>query len=79
MLQKLLTNRFKLILHRDSQEMPAYFLSLPKGASSKLHESATEGESGIDAGGTALIHLKKSSIGPFAQAVSGALRSPVID
>jgi len=79
MLQKLPTNRFKLILHNDTKERPAYVLSVPKGGSSKLHESAADGESGIDAGGAALIHLKKSDIGQLAQAVSGALRSPAAD
>jgi uncharacterized protein (TIGR03435 family) len=79
MLQQLLASRFKLTLHHDTREMPAFVLSLPKGGSSKLHESRADGESGIDLGGPGLIHLKKATIGQFAQAVSGALRGPVID
>jgi hypothetical protein len=61
--------------------MPAYVLLLPRGRSSKRHDSTADGEAGIDAGGAALIHLKKSAVGQFAQAVSGALRrkGPIVE
>jgi uncharacterized protein (TIGR03435 family) len=49
MLRALLQNRFKLVLRRKTQAMPAYVLTRRKG-SSKLHESTEKGERGMDAG-----------------------------
>jgi uncharacterized protein (TIGR03435 family) len=78
MLQKLLMDRFKLALQRKTQVAAAYVLIPGKGRS-RLHVSTDNGESGIDAGGAALINVKRVTVEKFAQLLSGPLKSPVVD
>jgi uncharacterized protein (TIGR03435 family) len=46
MLQTLLAQRFKLVVHRETKEIPAYSLVLAKSGS-KLKVAAPDGKSGM--------------------------------
>lgn len=78
MLRRLLQDRFKLAFRRKTQALPAYVLTRPKGTS-KLRESTEAGETGTDAGGQAMINIKRATVAQFAQLLSNPLKSPVVD
>jgi uncharacterized protein (TIGR03435 family) len=78
MLRRLLQERFRLALRRKTKAMPAYVLTRRKGAL-KLRESTDSGESGMDAGGRAMINIKRATVAQFAQLLSDPLKSPVVD
>jgi uncharacterized protein (TIGR03435 family) len=78
MLQNLLVDRFKLAAERKTQVGPAYVLTLENGRS-KLTLSTESGGGGVDAGGTASINVKRTTVEKFAQLLSDALKSPVVD
>jgi uncharacterized protein (TIGR03435 family) len=46
MLQSLLADRFKLMLHHDSHQLPGFALTVPKGGTPKLKPSDGSGSSG---------------------------------
>ena len=78
MLGRLLQDRFKLSVRRKTQAMPAFVLTRRK-SKSKLRESTVSVESGTDAGGRAMIDIKKATMAQFAQLLSDPLKSPVVD
>jgi uncharacterized protein (TIGR03435 family) len=78
MLRRLLQDRFKLALQRKTQVMAAYALTRRKGAS-KLHGSTENDESGTDAGGPAMINIKRATVVQFTRLLSDPLKSPVVD
>jgi uncharacterized protein (TIGR03435 family) len=49
MLQEVLADRFKLVVHKDSRPMQAFVLTVPKGGKSKLRESAGSDKNGCQA------------------------------
>ena len=54
MMQTLLADRFKLALHRESKEMPAYVITVAKsGLKIKITESTSEGDMSIQPSGPA--------------------------
>lgn len=79
MLQNLLADRFKLVVHHQSREFPLYALVVAKGGS-RLQESKPEDilHSGLDGrpmchharGGKGLIQLKGCTTGDLAQTLS---------
>ena len=76
MLQKLLADRFKLALHRETREVPAYALTVTK---LKVHKSDdAAGESGVApaAGG---FDLQNTTMEQLADLLSGPLKTPVVD
>jgi len=76
MLQKLLEERFKLVSHRETREVPAYALTVTK---LKVHKSEDpEGESGLGPG-TAAINLVNTTMEQLADLLSGPLHTPVVD
>lgn len=80
MLQKLLTERFKMVFHYETKEMPAYVLVEAKdGQKLKAHE-------GDD--GEGVVPLQRPRMGltghgatldQLAMFLSGSLRTPVVD
>jgi uncharacterized protein (TIGR03435 family) len=94
MLQALLADRFKLVVHNDSKPLPAYVLSVGKGGKPKLKESddsapATCGEGPKQPdpppGGVPYISVTchNMTMEKFAQSLhemaGGYLQSPVVD
>ena len=78
MLQALLMDRFKLAFQRKMQVAPAYALISGKGKSN-LHLSIENGDGAADAGGTALINVRRITVERFAGLLSDVLKSPVVD
>jgi uncharacterized protein (TIGR03435 family) len=64
MLQALLADRFKLVVHKDTKPMPAYVLSLGKGKP-KLKEAAGSGNSGCQ-------------VPPYQAAAPGVVRNTAL-
>jgi len=88
MLQSLLSERFKLTLHREKKEMPVYALLVGKNGA-KL-EQAVDGESapgkheGISVrasmeSGMAQLEAYKATVTQFANMLSNMMDRPVID
>lgn len=80
MLQALLAERFKLTLHRETKELPAYLLVVAKGGI-KFHESQiTEGEPVLNADkGSMTVELKGVTATQFVEMLSNILHAPVIN
>lgn len=79
MLQALLADRFKLKLHKETKELPAYVLVVAKGGI-KFHESKEEGELAAEPDKNHLtVTLKKVPASQFVEMLSEALRAPVIN
>jgi uncharacterized protein (TIGR03435 family) len=77
MLQRLLTERFKLEFHRESKELPGYALLVIKGGP-KLRESASEGEPSMKQN-RAILTVERMPLQAFADTLTNPLRSPVVD
>jgi uncharacterized protein (TIGR03435 family) len=80
MLQQLLAERFKLTLHHEKRELPAYALVLAKGGI-RMHRSASEGESTFKPAGPYAYAAKNIPITRLLQFLgppAGASR-PVVD
>ena len=77
MLQALLAERFKLALHSQSKELPAYALTVAKSGL-KIHESAGDGPPAIRRNGLGMT-AERISTAQFADILSSALRVPVVD
>lgn len=79
MLQALLAERFKLKLHRETKELPAYVLVVAKGGI-KFHESKAEGELAAEPDKTGLaVTLKNVPASQFVDMLSNVLHAPVIN
>jgi uncharacterized protein (TIGR03435 family) len=79
MLQALLAERFKLALHKETKELPAYVLVVAKGGI-KFHESQEEGEPAAEPDKNHLtVSLKKVPASQFVEMLSGILHAPVIN
>jgi len=79
MLQALLAERFKLKLHKETKELPAYVLVVAKGGI-KFHESKEEGDLAAEPDKNRLtVSLKRVPASQFVEMLSSALRAPVIN
>lgn len=88
MLQSLLTDRFHLVLHKDTRPMPAFTLTAGKGER-KLMEAVGDGNAGCEyqpqpAGSTFIaVSCRNMTMQAFAEWLRGAagdyLTSPVVD
>jgi uncharacterized protein (TIGR03435 family) len=81
MLQTLLVERFKLKLHKETKELPAYVLLIAKGGI-KFHESKEEGELSMGPPpdkNHMTVTMKRVPASMFVEELSNALRAPVIN
>jgi uncharacterized protein (TIGR03435 family) len=79
MLQALLAERFKLTLHRETKELPAFVLVVAKGGI-KFQESKEEGEPAAEPDKNHLtVSLKKVPASQFIEMLSSVLHAPVIN
>jgi uncharacterized protein (TIGR03435 family) len=80
MLQALLAERFKLTLHRETKELPAYLLTVAKGGI-KFHESQTaDGEPVVNPDKASMtVDVKGVSATMFIEMLSNILHAPVIN
>jgi uncharacterized protein (TIGR03435 family) len=80
MLQALLTERFKLVLRKETKELPAYVLLVAKGGI-KFHESKEEGELAVEPPdkNRMTVNVNRVSAALFVEELSKALRAPVIN
>jgi uncharacterized protein (TIGR03435 family) len=81
MLQALLAERFKLKLHKETKELPAYVLLIAKGGI-KFHESKEEGELSIGPPpdkNHMTVTMKRVPASQFVETLSSALHAPVIN
>jgi len=79
MLQTLLAERFKLTLHRQTKELPAYVLLVAKGGP-KFKESTTDGEPNIDPQPNRMVvNIQRTPVSQLVEGLSNILRAPIID
>ncbi len=76
MFKTLFADRFHLVLHRETKELPVYDLVIAKGGS-KLRPSGDEPGYGMT--NTGSITFKKTTVSTFANVLSGVLGRKVID
>jgi uncharacterized protein (TIGR03435 family) len=76
MFKTLLADRFHLVLHRETRELPVFDLVVAKGGS-KLRPSGDEPGYGMT--NTGSITFKKTTVSIFATVLSGVLGRKVID
>jgi uncharacterized protein (TIGR03435 family) len=76
MFKTMLVDRFRLVLHRETKELPVYDLVVAKGGS-KLRPSGDEPGFGMT--NTGSITFKKTTVPTFANVLSGVLGRKVID
>src|SRR6266566_960851 len=90
MLQALLADRFKLTLHHETKEAPAYVLVIAKDGPKLRENTYRNGVTGPDGlvygGGPAIFFTgpsqlsgQRTRLGPFVGLLSGQLGRPVID
>jgi uncharacterized protein (TIGR03435 family) len=77
MLQRLLEDRFKLAIHRETREMPIYALVVSKSGP-KLQEARDEGASQINGHGEEIV-FERASMGQLAGTLARSLDRPVVD
>ncbi len=81
MLQKLLTARFQMTVHREKRELPVYAMVIAKGGT-KLHETETPGKSNMrmTSGGVAFTSVTvQELIDDMSRLRSAEMDRPVID
>jgi uncharacterized protein (TIGR03435 family) len=82
MLQTLLAERFKLVVHRETKEVPAYTLVVAKSGS-KLKAAAPETKSGMAStlgpGGREQTVFEASPLRTLVNMLANTLDSPVVD
>src|ERR1041385_8050107 len=82
MLQALLAERFKLVTHRETKELPAYSLVLAKGGS-KLKVAASDAKSGladtVGPNGERRTVVTASPLRWLVNMLANTLGSPVVD
>jgi|SRR5215471_9601942 len=77
MLQTLLADRFKLVIHRESKDMPLYALVVSKSGP-KLKEAAGDGATQISPDGREVV-FERVSMEQLAGTLGRSLDRPVID
>lgn len=79
MLQGLLADRFKLVLHRESKEYQVYVLGPGKNGS-KLQESTSTGEANIEARpDRASVVVERTPLSQIVDMLTAVLGAPVVD
>jgi uncharacterized protein (TIGR03435 family) len=78
MVQALLAERFKLVFHRESKEMPVYALVVGKNGP-KMKENKSEGATEIGGGVGEGINFERAGMGQLAGALRQVVDLPVID
>jgi uncharacterized protein (TIGR03435 family) len=80
MMQSLLAQRFKLVFHKETKEMPAYVVSVAKGGH-KLKPSEGEGEMDVKpmAGGKVAAAFTHVTLAQFSEMMSSPLQAVVVD
>jgi uncharacterized protein (TIGR03435 family) len=77
MLQTLLAERFKLVVHHETKEMPVYALTVSRNGP-KLKEATDQGATQIGPDGDEMV-FERVSMAQLAGTVSRSLDRPVID
>ncbi len=77
MLQALLKERFKLVFHRQPQDLPGF--AIVQGKTAPKVTQAEGGGEGSMTGGGLVFEARKMPLSRLADIVSGALRMPVLD
>lgn len=78
MLQRLLTERFKLTFHRETKTLPAYVVTIARGGV-KFSETQEEGEVSLMPDGKSGMMVQRSSIAYLTDMAAQALQEPVVD
>jgi uncharacterized protein (TIGR03435 family) len=79
MLQTLLADRFKVVVHRQTKELQAYLLLIGKNGP-KFQESKSDGESQIDAQKDKMsIVVQRTPLSQLTDMLSRVLQTPVVD
>ena len=79
MMQTLLADRFKLVTHRVTKELPSYILTVAKGGP-KFTESASEGEADIKPDQNRMsISVKRAPVSQLVDGLINVFRAPIID
>jgi uncharacterized protein (TIGR03435 family) len=82
MIQKLLSDRFGLVFHRETRELPVYAISVAKGGA-KLTTAAApngvSGESGLQHGTELTMRFTNSSIAELALNMQLVVDRPIVD
>jgi uncharacterized protein (TIGR03435 family) len=79
MLQRLLAERFKLVLHRETKEMPVLVLSVGKPATELRQSSDSRIAGSIGPGPDGSLKFTNSTMAEFSEVLSGPLHIPIID
>lgn len=77
MIQSLLADRFKLVIHRERREVSGYALVLAKGVI-KAEPSANDARE-VDRASRGSLESEASTMANLARKLSDALRTPVVD
>jgi uncharacterized protein (TIGR03435 family) len=78
MLRKLLIDRFRMSVHWETKETPAFVIVL-NGRGSKLKPSPDEGEGGVRYGQGNSVIAEKATLAQFADSLVNPLRTVVLD
>jgi uncharacterized protein (TIGR03435 family) len=78
MMQTLLAERFKLALHRETKEMPAYVVTVAKGGH-KLKESQGDGDMEVKPNGRMGASFYRVTLAQLADLASSPLQGVVVD
>jgi len=82
MIQKLLSDRFGLVFHRETRELPVYAISLAKGGAkltSAANPNGVTGESGLQHGTELTMRFTNSSIADLALNMQLVVDRPIVD
>jgi uncharacterized protein (TIGR03435 family) len=78
MLQTLLAERFQLVLHRETKELPAYRLTVVKQGPDLRAAADAQGERAVSMEAGALV-MRRTSMSEFAEFLAGPVGAPVVD
>ena len=82
MIQKLLSDRFGLVFHRETRELPVYAISVAKGGTkltSAADPNGTSGEGGMQHGTELTMRFTNSSIADLALNMQLMVDRPIVD
>jgi uncharacterized protein (TIGR03435 family) len=79
MLQKLLAERFQLVVHRETREMPVLVMTVARPDSGLKPSADQNAEHRVAPGPNNSVQFLNTTIDELAELVSGPLQSPVLD